>query len=67
MLYRKIGERFTCNTNTLEVVCQEGCTDCFCKDDSEPFGCKIEDKIICGACGTFRGDKTSVIFKKVEP
>ena len=66
MMTRPIGDRFSYENLTLEVVCQDTCTGCFLEVNSEQVKCRIEGKITCGACD-FRSDGRSVIFKRVEP
>lgn len=56
----KVGERFTFNGVTLEVVARSLCDGCYFKDGGR---CSLHFE---GGCsGELRGDSTSVIYAKV--
>ena len=60
---RKIGEIFTCDGKTYQVVKGFSCRGCaFIKDGS----CYLADKLLGPCTYTERTDKTSVIFKLIN-
>ena len=60
---RKIGEIFTCDGKTYQVIKGITCNGCaFIKND----GCYSRNELL-GPCGyTKRTDKTGIIFKKIN-
>lgn len=58
---RKIGERFNCDGVTLEVVEQRGCEGCYFTHPNCALFWETRH-----ACGGFRTDDKSVVFKRVE-
>ena len=60
---RKIGEIFTCDGKTYQVVKGFSCRGCaFIKDGS----CYLDDKLLGPCAYTERTDKTSIIFKLIN-
>ena len=60
---RKIGEVFTCDGKTYQVVKGFSCRGCaFIKDGN----CYLADKLLGPCAYTERTDKTSVIFKSIN-
>ena len=60
---RKIGEIFTCDGKTYQVVKGFSCNDCAFINNGN---CYLADKLLGPCAYTERTDKTSIIFKEIK-